>query len=438
MPNFRITQLLPILIILIASAMPAAASAEPVSAPPTLFGAPAVFFVFGLVLIAIAIWHRQAMAVALTGLVLIAGYRAAIDGVGLAAVANHLQQEWVTFANLLLLLLGFEILANHFERSRVPDHLPGLLPGNWTGGLVLLCGVFLVSGLLDNIAAAVIGGVLARHLYAGRVNVGFLAAIVASANAGGAGSVIGDTTTTLMWLHGVSPLTVFPAYLAAIPAFLVFALMGAWSQHRFQPIRNRDVPSEPLEGRRIGIIAFILGCAVAANIAASMLSSGGEAAPWLGLAIWAAILATTPIARPDWSVLRHAAKGAVFLVALVAAASLLPVEALPNPSWASTFGLGALSSVFDNIPLTALALNQGGYDWALLAFAVGFGGSLVWFGSSAGVALTNLFPEGRSVGAWLKQGWFVPVGYVVGFFTMLLGLGWNPEPLENEPLAPSR
>ena len=57
------------------------------------------------------------------------------------------------------------------------------------------------------------------------------------------------------------------------------------------------------------------------------------------------------------------------------------------------FGLGFVSAVFDNIPLTALALRQGGYDWGMLAYAVGFGGSMIWFGSSAGVALSNIFPR---------------------------------------------
>jgi hypothetical protein len=173
-------------------------------------------------------------------------------------------------------------------------------------------------------------------------------------------------------------------------------------------------------------VGFILVAAVAANVLASRLSSGEETAPWLGMALWAAILATSLIARPDWSVMRHGAKGAVFLAALVASASLMPLKGLPDPSWQTVFSLGLLSSVFDNIPLTALALRQGGYDWALLSFAVGFGGSMVWFGSSAGVAITNLYPEGRSVLQWLKQGWFVPVAYVVGFFVMLLVLGWNP------------
>jgi Na+/H+ antiporter NhaD/arsenite permease-like protein len=86
-----------------------------------------------------------------------------------------------------------------------------------------------------------------------------------------------------------------------------------------------------------------------------------------------------------------------------------------------------VSAVFDNIPLTALALKQGGYDWGFLAYAVGFGGSMIWFGSSAGVALSNLYPEAKSVGAWLRHGWHVAVAYVIGFFVLLVVLGWHPD-----------
>jgi hypothetical protein len=50
---------------------------------------------------------------------------------------------------------------------------------------------------------------------------------------------------------------------------------------------------------------------------------------------------------------------------------------------------------------------------------------MVWFGSSAGVALTNLYPEGRSVVMWLRQGWFVIVAYLLGFLVMLLAHGWS-------------
>jgi Na+/H+ antiporter NhaD/arsenite permease-like protein len=394
-----------------------------------LLGVPIEFYLFAAMLVGVALFHKRALAVSLAGLVVILLYEASVTrfptGTGFGALLMHAEHEWVTIANLLLLLIGFELLSNHFERSNLPDHLPNVLPDNWTGGLVLLVIVFVLSAFLDNIAAAVLGGVMARHVYKGRVCVGFLAAIVASANAGGSGSVIGDTTTTLMWLHGISPVRVLPAYIAAFPALAVVAPLGAWAQHRYQPVLAHDEPGHPLQWRRIGIVAIILVAAVAANVTANLLSEGEELAPWLGLALWAAILATSRISPPDWKVAQPAAKGAVFLCALVAAASLMPLRALPTPSWQSTFGLGLLSSVFDNIPLTALALNQGGYDWALLAFAVGFGGSMAWFGSSAGVAITNEFPEARSLKRWLAEGWFVPLAYVVGFFLMLALWGWD-------------
>jgi Na+/H+ antiporter NhaD/arsenite permease-like protein len=102
------------------------------------------------------------------------------------------------------------------------------------------------------------------------------------------------------------------------------------------------------------------------------------------------------------------------------------VEKLPLASWQTALGLGFVSAVFDNIPLTALALKQGGYDWGYLAYAVGFGGSMIWFGSSAGVALSNMYPQAKSVGLWLKHGWHVAVAYVIGFFVMLTVIGWHP------------
>ena len=79
--------------------------------------------------------------------------------------------------------------------------MPAFLPDEWEGrGGDLLAIVFVLSGFLDNIAAALIGGTMARHVFRGKVHIGYLAAIVAASNAGGAGSVVGDTTTTMMWI----------------------------------------------------------------------------------------------------------------------------------------------------------------------------------------------------------------------------------------------
>ncbi len=393
---------------------------------------PIEFILFGLMLLGVAILHDRPLLAAAPGLLAIVTYQffasSFPSGPGLSGLGTHVTHEWVTWANVLLVLVGFALLANQFERSNLPDAMPSVLPDNWTGGFALLGIIFVMSAFLDNIAAAVVGGVMAKHLYHGRVSIAFLASIVAAANAGGAGSVVGDTTTTLMWIDGVSPVTLLWAYVAAVPAFLVFGIPGALVQQRHEPIIKRIELANPIDWIRVAIVLFILIALVAANVSVNIFVPGMEdVVPVFGIAIWAAILLTAFLRRPDWSVMTSALPGAALLVALVAAASLMPVAALPTPSWASVFVIGLASSVFDNIPLTALALEQGGYDWALLAYAVGFGGSMVWFGSSAGVAITSIYPEGRSVLTWLREGWFVIVAYVVGFFVLLLSLGWRPE-----------
>jgi hypothetical protein len=173
----------------------------------------------------------------------------------------------------------------------------------------------------------------------------------------------------------------------------------------------------------------MLGVVVATNVVCNLyFPEVLGRVPVLGLSLWVVLFATAPLRRPDWSVLPETLKGTIFLIALVTAASMMPVEKLPAASWQTALGLGFVSAVFDNIPLTALALKQGGYDWGYLAYAVGFGGSMIWFGSSAGVALSNQYAEAKSVGRWLRYGWHIPLAYVIGFFAMLVILGWHPDP----------
>ena len=392
---------------------------------------PVEFLLFGLTLAGVALFHRRALPIAAAGLAAVIAYQwlfaAFPAGPGAAGLAAHFAHEWVILANLFLLLVGFALLAAHFEASGIPRALPHYLPDDWTGALALLGIVFIVSGFLDNIAAALIGGAAAHTLFRGRVHTSYLVAIVAASNAGGAGSVLGDTTTTMMWIHHVPPLHVLHAYIAAIVAFAVFAPPAARAQQKFAPI-VRDSPSGlRIDWARAAIVAIVIACAVAANVGANL------AAPWLaarmpviGSAVALSLAATTPWRRPDWKILPAAASGSLFLLCLVTLASLMPVHALPDPSWQSAFAIGFVSAVFDNIPLTALALEQGGYDWGLLAYAVGFGGSMIWFGSSAGVAICNMFPGARSTRRWLAEGWLVALGYVAGFLALVLLLGWNP------------
>ena len=409
----------------------AASAASSAAASLTIGGIPLVFLLFGLTLLGVAIFHHHTLRVALIGLVTIICYNLIFTGFksgpGIVGLMAYLRHEWVTLSNLFCLLTGFALLSRHFEKSHIPVILPKYLPDDWKGGFILLLMVFVLSGFLDNIAAALIGVAMAHQLFKAKVHIGYLAAIVAAANAGGAGSVVGDTTTTMMWLAGVSPLDVLEAYLPAIVTILLVGYFAARKQHAYSPIIKHAHQHTQVDWRRVGIVGLILTTAAATNVAVNLTSpEAADHFPYIGAAVWLAILVSVPFRRPDWELLPESVKGSLFLLSLVLCATMMPVEALPPASSAATLGMGFVSAVFDNIPLTALAIKQGGYDWGFLAYAVGFGGSMIWFGSSAGVALSNMFPEARSVSQWLKHGWMIAVAYVVGFAVLLAVLGWHP------------
>jgi len=347
----------------------------PVLAAETLIRVcvPVEFVLFAATLFGVAFLHRHTLAVALTGLATIVGFKLVFtgfkEGPGFTGLLAHLGQEWVILANLLGLLLGFALLARHFEDSHIPRILPRYLPAGWQGGLILLAIIFVLSSFLDNIAAALVGGTIAASLFKYRVQQRHAAMV-------------------------------------------------------------REVPAGTrVDWARVGIVGFMLLAAVATNLVVNRSFKGAaEHFPFLGVAVWIALLVAVPLRRPAWGLLPETLKGSVFLLSLVLCASLMPVEELPPASWISALALGFVSAVFDNIPLTALAIKQGGYDWGMLAYAVGFGGSMLWFGSSAGVALSNLFPQAKSVGAWVRHGWHVALAYVAGFAVFMLLVGWQPAP----------
>lgn len=396
------------------------------------FHVPIEFILFGLTLLGVAVFHRHTFAVSLVGLTAIALYKLFFTGFrfgpGVAGLAESFAYEWVILANLLGLLTGFALLADYFESSHLPAVLPKFLPHNWKGAFALLTLVWVLSSFLDNIAGALIGGAMAHQLFRGKVHIGYIAAIVAASNAGGAWSVVGDTTTTMIWIAGVPPSHVFHAIIAATVALFIFGVPAAIVQQKYSPLTRRSESIHRVDWARVYVVTFILLLAIGTNVFVNYnFPKKAEHFPFIGAAVWVAIMLSAFVRPPNWELLPHAFRGSVFLLALVMAAALMPVERLPASSWQTAFGLGFLSAVFDNIPLTALALKHGGYDWGVLAFTVGFGGSMIWFGSSSGVALCNMFPEARKVGSWLRHGWAIPLSYLISFFIMLAVWGWHPK-----------
>jgi Na+/H+ antiporter NhaD/arsenite permease-like protein len=403
--------------------------AEVSSIAPSFMGIRVEFILFALTLVCVGIFHDHTFRVAIMGLSLIVFYKVFFAPInfgehffGTNPIIDQLldkdlrQGEWSIIINLLGLLLGFAILAKVFEQSRVPEILPKYLPDDWKGPFVLLLFVFVLSSFLDNIAAAMIGGTVALVVFKNKVHIGFIAAIVAASNAGGAGSVLGDTTTTMMWIDGVSALNVLHGFIAAGVALIFVAWFASHQQDKYQRIQKDANPDAKVDWGRLTIVLLMLVGAILSNIYYDM--------PALG--VWIAIIIGTTFKKIPWREVSSSIKGTIFLLCLVTAASLMPVETLPEASWLSAFILGFVSAVFDNIPLTKLCLDQGHFDWGMLAYAVGFGGSMIWFGSSAGVAITNKFPEGRNVILWLRKGWHVILAYILGFFFLYAIMGWEP------------
>ncbi len=386
---------------------------------PAIAGIRLEFILFALTLIGVAVFHHKTMYVALTGLAAILAIKYIFSDFSIVehiAGTESAEGEWRILLNLLGLLFGFAILAEHFKESGFPEILPKYLPSGWKGGFMLLFFILVLSSFLDNIAAAMIGGAIAMVVFQGKVHIGFLAAIVAASNAGGAGSVVGDTTTTLMWIDGVNPLDVLHAFVASFTALAIFGVVGAIQQDKYQPIVSTYTKDIKVDWGRLLIVFLILVCTIITNWTLDFPAVG----VWIGIFI-GALFRKTP-----WKELKNAWMGTVFLMALVTCASLMPVDELPPASAWTAFALGFVSAVFDNIPLTKLCLEQGGYDWGVLAYTVGFGGSMIWFGSSAGVALSNMYPEAKNTFNYVKKGWHVTLAYIAGFFMLYFTLGWNP------------
>jgi Na+/H+ antiporter NhaD/arsenite permease-like protein len=388
------------------------------------------FIIFGLILLGVALLHKETFRVAVIGLTVLLIFKLFFDPgfhlmehlFGQNSMYDQLmnksmrQGEWGVLLNLTGLLLGFAILAKIFEESGIPEALPKYLPDDWRGPFLLLVFVCVISSFLDNIAAALIGGAIAIVIFRNRVHIGYIAAIVAASNAGGSGSVVGDTTTTMMWIDGVKAFNVLHGFIAAITALLFFAWFASHQQDKYQKVHCDHSIVVHIDWRKLLIVLMMLIGAIISNFLYDM--------PALG--VWGAILLGTLLRPVPWKEVPGSIKGTIFLLCLVFCASLMPVEDLPNASWFTALILGFVSAVFDNIPLTKLCLEQGHYDWGMLAYTVGFGGSMIWFGSSAGVAITNKFPEARHVGKWVRNGWHVAVAYVIGFAVLFLVMGWEP------------
>tara|TARA_B100000963_G_scaffold354929_1_gene372283 strand:- start:1883 stop:3256 length:1374 start_codon:yes stop_codon:yes gene_type:complete len=324
---------------------------------------------------------------------------------------------------------------------------------------------FFFSALLDNLTTSIVMISLLRKLVGDKQTRWLFAGVVViAANAGGAWSVIGDVTTTMLWMKGqlpdsvliAIPSLILPSFVTLlIPLLILTFTMKGEVQRPDLNIKSgggfETVKKEKITMLIIGVFGLLF---------VPIFKTITGLPPFTGMMLSLGILwATTELMHKKKeenhkkhlsviSVLRKIDTSSVlfFLGILLAVAALQEIGHLTtmadwlkttlNNNYAINISIGFLSSIVDNVPLVAAA--QGMYEispvgstgeladfvangtfWEFLAFCAGTGGSCLIIGSAAGVAVMGL--ERIDFIWYLKKiSLLAVVGYVAGAATYIL------------------
>lgn len=313
----------------------------------------------------------------------------------------------------------------------------------WILGLV----TFFASAVLDNLTCTLIMIQIGRHIYSKKENFNiFVINTVIAANAGGAMSPVGDVTTIMLWLAG--KFTAWQIMLHGIvPSIMAWVVPQAilTPQIHFEDRSLREKKAVPQ--LKWGIILLGLctfGFAVTVNIVnlppfIGILMGLGVAASVIDLSVKKGTV------RKEGNKIVHVIKTIdmatlVFFVGILLAVDALKHHGILTQIAHLIFGgepgsntnliivghttLGLISSILDNVPLTAAAMdmlpNTVHYQyWILLALTAGTGGSILVIGSAAGVAAMGQVHD-LSFIRYLKKG---TIPALLGYFAAI-GTWW--------------
>lgn len=302
----------------------------------------------------------------------------------------------------------------------------------WVTGII----AFFLSPIADNLTTALILSTVLvtidknnkRFLVLGAIN------IVVAANAGGAWSPFGDITTLMAWTAGKGEFTDF-MYLfpSSIIGFLVTALLLV----RFVPDAkpefdvSKEKKPELVKGAKIVIVmgVFTIFSAVMSHQVLHVPAMWGMMFGLSILKLYSYRL--QKVHKTDFNVFKSMAKvenntllfffgilaavGGLYFVGWLALAAHVYDPSVLGPTW-SNIGVGFLSAIVDNVPVMSAVLKSNpdmGLDqWMLVTLTAGVGGSLISFGSAAGVGVMGKLHGIYTFGAHMKYAWAVLLGYI--------------------------
>ena len=295
---------------------------------------------------------------------------------------------------------------------------------------------FFISPIADNLTTALILSTVlitierekASFLVPGAIN------IVVAANAGGAWSPFGDITTLMAWTagkgHFVDFLFLFPA---SIGGYLITAFLLARFVPQTKPDFDASTETAPelMHGSNVvvGLGVFTIFSAVMSHQVLHLPAMWGM---MFGLALLkiyqynlkmkhnSKLNIFESMSKIENNTLLFffgilAAVGALYFIGWLALAVVVYDPSVLGPTWAN-IGVGFLSAIVDNVPVMSAVLkaspDMGLDQWMLVTLTAGVGGSLISFGSAAGVGVMGKLPGIYTFGSHMKYAWTIFLGYV--------------------------
>jgi Na+/H+ antiporter NhaD/arsenite permease-like protein len=363
-------------------------------------------------------------------------------------LGNQIDESVASTAKIVFFLIGamtiVEVIDAHdgFEviTSRISTTSQVRLM--WLVGFV----TFFLSAILDNLTTTIVMVSLIQRLIVRRDDrLMFASLIVIAANAGGAWTVMGDVTTTMLWIGGqISPVRIM--WVVFLPALVNLLVPLAFLSFA---VKGKTIAAPPKEDGLLGVelfernLMFYLGLSLL--VAVPVFKTVAHLPPFMGILLGLGILwmvgeivhrdKDEHVRRPlslAHALTRIDMSSIVFFVGILLAVDSLYHAGLLTmlARWLdATIGrqdvivvvLGLVSAVIDNVPMVAAAMGM--YDlghhppdsflWEFMAYCAGTGGSILIIGSAAGVAAMGLE---RIEFLWYARRIAVPAlaGYLAG------------------------
>ena len=299
----------------------------------------------------------------------------------------------------------------------------------WLTGLL----AFFISPVADNLTTALI---LSTVLFTiDKKNLSFLVPgainIVVAANAGGAWSPFGDITTLMSWTAGkaqfVDFLYLFPASVIGwgITGFLLSKSVPDGKPHFDAASEKKPV----VRDGGMGVVYLGVGTIVTAVLGHQFFHFPAMWGMMFGLAILKLYSITlTKTGQDSFNIYVNMQKvendTLLFFFGILSAVGALhflgflhyihSLYDLVGPT-AANIGVGFISAIVDNVPVMSAILKSSPTmdvaQWLLVTLTAGIGGSLISFGSAAGVGVMGRLHGIYTFGAHMKHAWTILVGY---------------------------